>query len=157
MTVLGIDSSSQRTGMCLMSENGCEEHILIDKSKNKDSVSRTKEMVYEILSNIAYYNPDFVYVEDTWQNINPKTQKLLEKIVGAIYGYCVEHDIECVEILPGTWRKALGWKTGKLSREELKKMSLKEAAEKYGIITSSDDLADSINIAAAGLILRGGN
>lgn len=155
MTVLGIDSSSTKTGMCLMSENGCEEHILIDKSKNKDSVSRIKEMVYEILSNIAYYNPDFVYVEDTWQNNNPKTQKLLEKIVGAIYGYCVEHNIECVEISPSTWRSVLRWK--KMSREEYKKNSLKEAAEKYGIITSSDDLADSINIAAAGLILRGGN
>jgi len=156
MNIIGIDSSSQKTGMCLISDTKIEKYCLIDKSKNKDTELRTKEMVLEIINILSIYKPDCVYIEDTWQNINPKTQKLLEKIVGSVYGWCIEHSVKCVEILPSSWRKALGWEIGKLSRDELKKKSIKEVFEKYGIATSSDDLADSINIATAGLILERG-
>ena len=156
MIIVGIDASTNRTGYAVIKDDNILEHGVFDLHKNKDTTSRLEEMCSKVLSILSEYHPHVVYIEDAWQGNNPKTMKLLMHIIGSVYGWCVSNHIKCVEIIPSSWRKTIGWDIGKKSRDELKIMSLKYVNDTYGIITTSDDLADAICIATAGKILERG-
>lgn len=106
-------------------------------------------------SMISFILSQFVYgkFKDTAQVIwetpvvvrNPQVQRMLTMIVGAIMGYCIEHNIVYNEMRPTEWRKYSKKRDEKLprKREDLKKWSVSRVKELYGIDVS-DDESDSI-------------
>lgn len=157
MKIMGIDSSSKKTGIAIYNNNHLAEHFLLDYSKIRDYDRRFPQMVQDIEKHITDLAPDVVYVEDTWEKNqgfnNVATLKKLSYILGAIRHICLTHKIPFNLIFPSEWRSTIGMQTGKLNREELKQLSKDYVDEKYGAKVN-DDVADAICIAEAGNIIN---
>ena len=156
MVILGIDASSQKTGLALYNK-GLVGHALLDFSYNREYMERFKLMAKGIHRYIEDNRPDVVYAEDTWEKgggfNNTATLKKLSYLLGAVMYMCSERNVPFNFIYPSEWRKVIGFKTGGLKRDELKRLSIDYVAENYGMDVN-DDVADAICIAEAGHILN---
>lgn len=156
MKVMGIDSSSQKTGIAMY--NGVLQfYDLVDFTHIRDYDTRFESMIGELNSQIETLKPDVIYVEDTWEKAggfnNTATVKKLSYIVGAIHGICSLAEIPFNLIYPSEWRKTIGLQTSKLKRNELKRLSIDYVVKQHGA-SVNDDVADAICIAEAGYILN---
>lgn len=157
MKIMGIDSSSQKTGIAIY--NGELKYSqLIDFSKIKEDYNtRFSMMTKEIQKVIEMNQPDVVYVEDTWERgmgfANTATVKKLSYIIGAVWQVCILNDIPFNLIYPSEWRKTLGFKTSKLKRAELKQMSVDYVKDTFNLDVD-DNQADAICIAVAGWMIN---
>lgn len=156
MMVMGIDSSSQKTGIALY-DSSLIHYDLIDLSHIRDYDERFPEMTKRIQDKIMEYRPALVYAEDTWEKLgmfnNTATVKKLSYLIGAIRYLCFQHRIPFNLIYPSEWRKVVGLKTGKMKREELKRLSIDYVARHFNVEVN-DDVADAICIAEAGYIIN---
>lgn len=153
MKIIGIDASSKCTGISSFHNNTLSMYCKIDLKKIKDTDERMKQMLDNIIRNIADEKPDTVYFEDVWMGNNPSTSQLLSQLLGGVWGYCILNNIYFQKIKPSAWRKVLGFKGGRLTRDELKQLSIEYVRKEYGIETD-DDEADAICIGTAGLLLE---
>lgn len=143
-----IDGSTQKTAITLFINGSYKEHILLDYSKDKDIISRFENMskgIWEILCN---YNPNIIYIEETYMARNAQTTKILTRLQGVVYAWCINNICEFNTILPTQWRKWLGMSQSKMKREQLKEQSVKYILDNYNI-SVTDDEADSICIGDA--------
>lgn len=156
MKIMGIDSSSQKSGIAIF-DGSLTHYELVDCAYMHDYDDRFPKMIHQIRKLIEHFSPDIVYIEDTWEKSsafnNIATVKKLSYIVGGIRCICAEYGIPCNLIYPSEWRKTIGMKTGKLKREELKCLSIDYVAKKFGI-NVNDDVSDAICIAEAGYIIN---
>ena len=157
MKIMGIDSSSKKTGIAIKNNHHLKEHFLVDYSKVKDYDRRFPQMVQNIEKHITELKPDVVYVEDTWEKNqgfnNVATLKKLSYILGAIRHICLTNNTPFNLIFPSEWRSTIGMQTGKLNREELKQLAIDYVYERYGI-KGDDNEAEAICIADAGDIIN---
>lgn len=156
MKVMGIDSSSQKTGVAMY--NGVLQYYdLLDFASVGDYDTRFGEMIRAIGDEIDKLKPDIVYVEDTWEKSggfnNTATVKKLSYLVGAIRCLCLQRNIPFNLIYPSEWRRVVGLHTGKAKRNELKKMSVDYVAKQHGA-NVNDDVADAVCIAEAGYVIN---
>lgn len=142
----GIDASTKSTGICLLIDGKLSDYKLIDFKSCDDREERTKLMCIAILKQLTEYNPDIVYIEDSWNAVNVDVTKLLTRIMGVTYAWCLSKNKEWHSILPSQWRKYCGFEIGKKKRQELKQMSIDYVKEKYGIDVN-DDVSDCIALA----------
>lgn len=140
-----IDSSSKKTGMAFFKGLDLHDHKLLDYSSITDKEERIKKMCLNIISELDNYQPDMVLIEDSWNARNIETTKLLTRIMGVVYGWCITNNREYMAILPSQWRKHAGISQGSKKRAELKQASIDFVFHEYGI-TCGDDEADSIAI-----------
>ena len=157
MRIMGIDSSSQKTGVALY-DGKLRHYELIDYSHVRDYDTRFDSMVADIQKIIERKQPDVVYAEDTWESKggkfnNTATLKKLSYIVGAIRCICLQKDIPFNLIYPSEWRKTVGISIANNKRGKLKELSIDYVAENYGAEVN-DDVADAICIAEAGYIIN---
>lgn len=147
--VIGIDSSTRRTGMALFVDGQYSRHTLIDLSKsNEDTDARMNIMGRNILLVLNEWKPDTVFIEEpNGSGGNIDNFRKLSEIIGIVRGWCIENRVAYHECKPSVWRKNVGIEQGKKKRPELKDESIKFVFEKYGIEVG-DDEADSICIAA---------
>lgn len=101
-----------------------------------------------IQSRIRNNHPDLVVIEDVALQRSAKTVIQLAQLQGAIIGACDIFNIPYEILKPSEWRKMLGFKQGRMKREELKQQAIDYVAEHYGEMVSSDE-ADAMCIAKA--------
>lgn len=95
------------------------------------------------------YIPNIVYVEETYSARNPKTTKILTRLQGVVYAWCMNNGCDFNTITPSSWRKQLSFKQGKgVKRKKLKEQSIKYVLDKYDLKVN-DDIADAICIGDA--------
>lgn len=143
--VLSLDTSSSSTGWAVFVNGKYESSGCIDLKKIKDSKERMKEMVFSIQDLLNSEQPDIVYVELTSVARNVSAQRTLTMILGAIWAYCINHDIYYEAFRPTEWRSWVKYADEKLPRrrEELKQWSICRVKELFGIDVQ-DDTSDAI-------------
>lgn len=151
--LVGIDASTNRTGMSLFDGTSLMSCRLIDKSKIKNKDERIEAMMLSIADVLDEWNPDVVYQEDTWLGRNAETDQMLSSILGAVRFWCVKNGKAFHKIKPVSWRSVIGL-AAKAVREQAKKESVEYAANTYGYDVG-DDEADAICVGVAGVKLEG--
>lgn len=146
MRFCGIDASSKKTGICLLIDGQLSDYKLLDYSSISDREERMKLMCTALLKQLSEYNPDFVAIEDSWNAKNVEVTKLLTRIMGVTYAWCLSKKRDWDSILPPQWRKYCGIDQSKKKRQELKQASIDYVKQKYNIDVN-DDVADSIALA----------
>ena len=147
--LVSIDGSTQKTGIAYFCNGKYIEHVLLDFSKNKNMENRFESMSKEIWKILDGYRPNIIYIEETYMANNPQTSKILTRLQGVVYAWCINNACEFNTIRPTSWRKQLNFQQGKnVKREQLKKQSLQYVLDNYGLEVT-DDEADAICIADA--------
>lgn len=145
--IIAFDQALGKTGVCTIDDNTVY-YSLIDVSKVKDVNERSMMMRQMIQSRIKNNHPDLVVIEDVALQRSVKTVIQLAQLQGAIIGACDIFNIPYEILKPSEWRKTLGFKQGRMKREELKQQAIDYVAEHYGETVSSDE-ADAMCIAKA--------
>lgn len=147
--LLTIDGSTQKTGIAYFCNGKYIEHILLDYSKDKKIESRFESMAKGIWKTLNEYRPNIIYIEETYTARNPQTTKVLTRLQGIVYAWCMNNECEFNTIRPSEWRKWLNFTQNKnVKREQLKEQSIKYILDNYGLEVT-DDEADAICIADA--------
>ena len=142
--LVSIDGSTQKTGIAYFCNGKYIEHILLDFSKDKNMENRFESMSKEIWKILDDYRPNIIYIEETYMANNPQTSKILTRLQGVVYAWCINNACEFNTIRPTQWRKQLNFQ----KREQLKKQSLQYVLDNYGLEVT-DDESDAICIADA--------
>ena len=147
--LVSIDGSTQKTGIAYFCNGKYVEHVLLNFSKDKNMENRFESMSKEIWKILDGYRPNIIYIEETYMANNPQTSKILTRLQGVVYAWCINNACEFNTIRPTSWRKQLNFQQGKnVKREQLKKQSLQYVLDNYGLEVT-DDEADAICIADA--------
>lgn len=147
--LLTIDGSTQKTGIAYFCNGKYVEHILLDYSKDKNMENRFESMSKGIWKSLDTYRPNIIYIEETYMANNPQTSKILTRLQGVVYAWCLNNNCEFNTIRPTQWRKQLCFIQGKnVKREQLKGQSIQYVLDNYGLEVT-DDESDAICIADA--------
>ena len=154
MRIVGIDGSSNLTGVTLFVDGKYVEHKLIDLHKVKNVYQRIPMMADEICKYIDSIAPvDVIIMEKSMLKTNIDTVQKLSNIAGAIMMYSYQNNIEFKHPLPSEWRKIIGLQqSSKIKREVLKLEAIKAVKQEYGLDVT-DDVAESILLARSGFEL----
>ena len=157
MRVVGIDSSTVSTAISYFVDGEYKSYTLHqpDKKLYKTKWDRLDPMIKEIYEQLDTFQPEVVFQEDAWSGKDPDTMKCLSNCLGAVRGWCLQHNVEYVKIMPSSWRAKLGLNGGKLKRDELKILTKEYVESKYNISIPIDDVSDCIAICLAGHIIKG--
>ena len=146
---VSCDTSTNNSALTLFIDGKYKEHVLISKSKIKDTYLRMNDMIKAIYEQLNEWQPNTVWIEHPQgHGSNVDMVGKLCEILGAVRMWCLIHDCEYNEIAPSVWRKYAGIKQGKMKREALKQASIDYIKEKLGI-DEGDDVADSIALGYA--------
>ena len=147
MRIIGIDASTNKTGISCFEGSTYKEHVLIDLHKIKDSNIRVSQMIRQIKQQLDKYSPDLIVMEECLMTTNIKVVKLLSYLAGAIISWADDNNAEFKFQLPTEWRKRVGIIQGpKTKREQLKADAIAMVKEKFNIDVT-DDEAEGILIA----------
>lgn len=106
-------------------------------------------MSHAIWSLLEIHKPNILYIEETYAAVNPQTTKVLTRLQGVVYAWCMNHECEFNTIRPSLWRKQLNFTQGKgIKRDQLKEQSVKYVLNNYKL-NVGDDEADAICIGDA--------
>ena len=145
--VVGIDGSTNKTGIAVFCDGRYIKHTLIDLHKVKDINERIPKMIGEICKYIDSIIPDKILMEETVLSSNTDTLKKLAYLAGGVMFYTYEHGIEFELVLPSQWRKKIGLQqSNKVKREVLKQESILAVKQEYGLDVN-DDIADALLLA----------
>lgn len=151
--VIGIDASTNKTGIAIFQDTKYIEHTLIDLHKIKDSTERIPKMMLAICNYLDEHKADKIIMEESLMTNNILTVKMLSNIAGAVMYYAVSHNIEFQFDLPSAWRKRIGLTQGRsVKREVLKAEAMAAVKQEYGM-DLTDDECESILIARSGFDL----
>lgn len=146
---VSCDTSTNNSGLALFVEGKYKDHVLINKSKIKDTYARINAMCLDIYEQLDKWKPDVLWIEHPQgHGSNVDMVGKLCEILGAVRMWCLVNKCEYNEILPTEWRKYAGFKQGGAKREELKQMSIDYIYDKLGI-REGNDVADSIALGYA--------
>lgn len=150
MRFVSLDTSTSCTGAVLRVDGEISEYKeLIPKTKSPTE-KRIMEMAALITSTLDKWQPEIIYAETPQGHNNIKLSRMLGQMLGVVIGWCASHNCEFNEVNPSWWRKWNGWEQGKLTREQLKALSVNKAKELYNI-ECGDDLADALHIGQAAI------
>lgn len=154
--ILSFDQAINKTGVCIIDDN-LFYHTIIDNSKLNDKKEKIESTYKQIKSKILENNPDIVVFEDVALQSSPSVLIELARLQGFIIGVCNSCKKEYMILKPTVWRKALGFKQGKLKRKDLKKEAIDYVKQVYNEDVNSDE-ADAICIALAYInLIKGDN
>ena len=146
-TVAGIDASTTKTGIAIMTDGKLIFYTLIDLHQEKDTTKRIKNMLIKICKVLDQYAIDAVYMEKAFKMANADTTIKLANLSGGVLLYCAQKDIEFNNPLPTVWRARVGLEQSKkIKRETLKAEAIKAVKDEYGI-DANDDVCESILLA----------
>lgn len=152
-TIVGVDASTNRSGVAVFCDGEHVAHTVIDLHKIKNINERIPMMVNEICKYINRFKPDKILMEETVLSSNTSTLKKLAYLAGGIMFYAYRHNIEFELVLPTAWRRKIGMQQdNKVKREALKLESIQAVKKEYGLDVT-DDEADAILIARSGFDL----
>ena len=144
--LVSLDTSTTCSGLALYVGDELVSWAKLTPSRKLNIEDRMYTMADMIQSKLDEWLPDVVYIETPQgHGANVKLARELGMMLGVVLGWCAVHGVEFNEIAPSQWRAWAGWKQGKLTRPELKAMSIAEVQKRYGMEVG-DDVADAINI-----------
>lgn len=146
--LVGLDTSSTKTGWSYYVNGNFADSGVLNFSKQKNSDIRMQDMVNSIYEKLSTLKVDIVAIETTAVTRNASSQRMLTMILGAVYGWCVNNNVECVMFRPSEWRALISKEKKGRKRDELKQWSV-QTVEKLFRKKVSDDEADAILIAQA--------
>lgn len=147
--LITLDGSTMKTGIACFCDGKYKTHKLLDCSKDKNMENRFESMSKGIWDTLNEYRPNIIYIEETYMGNNPKTMRILTRLQGVVYAWCLNNDCEFNTVTPTQWRKWIGFKQSKgIKRDELKAQSVKYILDNYGL-SVTDDEADALCIADA--------
>lgn len=149
--LVSLDTSSSCSGWAVFINGEYLNSGVFNYRKEKDGEERLKKMCINLLSFLNKEDPNIIAVECTVVSRNVQAQRTLTKILGVIYGWCITHDCEYIELRPTEWRsltKRISTEKIGRTREELKQWSIKRVKELFGLEVS-DDEADALLIGQA--------
>jgi Holliday junction resolvasome RuvABC endonuclease subunit len=153
MVVVGIDASTNKTGIAIFRDGEYVEHTLIDLHKMKDSTERIPKMMMAICEYVDKHTVDKIIMEESMLTSNAATMKMLAYIAGAVMYYAENNDIEFELVLPSHWRKKIGLsQSSKIKRDVLKAEAILAVKQEYGM-DLTDDESESLLIARSGFDL----
>ena len=153
MKIIGIDASTNKTGVAVFDNGLYVEHTLIDLHKIKDASERIPKMMLAICGYLDKHNVDKIIMEESIMTTNISTVKMLASLAGAVMYYAVSHNIKFELTLPTHWRKKIGLsQSNKIKREVLKAEAISAVKQEYGM-NLTDDECESILIARSGFDL----
>ena len=121
MLIVGIDGSTNSTGLSVMEDDELKFCTLIDLHKEKNAMRRIQNMLLKICEILDQYDIDAVYMEKSVLKTNVDTVQKLANLAGGIMLYCAKNNIEFNHPLPSEWRAKIGIKqSNKIKREILK-------------------------------------
>lgn len=147
--LITIDGSTKKTAIAYFYSGKYKEHQLLDFSKDKNIFSRFESMAKNLWELLDLYKPNIIYIEETYSSVNPHTTKILTRLQGVVYAWCMKNQCDFNTITPSQWRKYLKFIQGKgIKREQLKEQSIKYVLDTYNL-SVTDDEADAICIGDA--------
>lgn len=154
MVVVGIDASTNKTGICVFEDKEYLTHMLIDCHKEKDAMKRIPMMANEICEYLDdIFKIDVIIMEKSVLRSNIDTVQKLSNLAGAVMLYAYQHNIKFEHPVPSEWRRKIGLEqSNKVKREVLKLEAIKAVEQEYKM-TLTDDEAESILIARSGFDL----
>lgn len=153
MKIIGIDASTNKTGIAIFQDGKYVEHTLIDLHTIKDSTERIPKMMVAICDYLDTHRADKIIMEESMMTNNISTVKMLSSIAGAVMYYAASHNIEFQLDLPSAWRKRIGLTQGRaVKRGELKIEAMAAVKQEYKM-DLTDDECESILIARSGFDL----
>lgn len=153
MKIIGVDASTNKTGLAIFQNGNYVEHTLIDLHKIKSSTERIPKMMMAICDYLNKHEVDKIIMEESMMTNNISTVKMLSSIAGAVMYYAASHNIEFQLDLPSAWRKRIGLTQGRsVKRDVLKAEAIAAVKQEYGM-DLTDDECESILIARSGFDL----
>lgn len=153
MVIVGIDASTNKTGIAVFQDEKYVEHTLIDLHTIKKSSERIPKMMMAICDYLDKHKVDKIVMEESMMTNNIATTKMLSNIAGAVMHYAASHGIEFEFSLPTHWRKKIGLsQSSKIKRDMLKAEAIAAVKQEYGLDVT-DDESESILIARSGFDL----
>lgn len=148
MVVAGLDCSTTKSGVAIMSDGELQFYTLIDLHKEKDVIKRMSDMMLKLCEILDRYELDEVHIEKAiMKGGNVDTTQKLSYLSGAIMLYCAQKNIKFINPLPSQWRSKIGvQQSNKVKREVLKAEAIKAVKKEYGVI-AGDDVSESILLA----------
>jgi Holliday junction resolvasome RuvABC endonuclease subunit len=150
MIVVGIDGSTNCTGICVMKDGALIDYTAIDLHKISDTDTRIGEMLHYLSEYLDKFDEiDLILMEESILKNNVSTVKLLSYLMGGVMYYALQRDICFKRVLPTQWRAKCGIEQNKnIKRAQLKENAIRIVHDRYGIDVS-DDVAESVLIAAS--------
>ena len=153
MVIVGIDASTNITGISIFQDGKYITHTLIDLHKIKDASERIPKMMVSICEYLNKHKMDKIIMEESMFTTNISTVKMLSNIAGAVMCYAAQHGIKFEFTLPTHWRKKIGLsQSNKIKREVLKAEAIAAVKQEYKM-DLTDDECESILIARSGFDL----
>lgn len=153
MKIIGIDASTNKTGISLFIDGKYETHTLIDLHKIKNANERIPKMMLAICDYLDQHQIDKIIMEESMMTTNISTVKMLSNIAGAVMCYAANHNIEFEFVLPTHWRKKIGLsQSNKIKRDILKAEAILAVKQEYGLRVT-DDEAEAILMGRSGFDL----
>jgi Holliday junction resolvasome RuvABC endonuclease subunit len=143
MKFIGLDCSSLAIHAAIIDDN--EDLISLHKwgSKQKTFESRFPEILKEFSKDISKIKEvEFASIEAAIFIQNPKTTIAIANVVGAVWAFLLEQDINTSIIDNRSWKKEIVGK-GNAKKEEIKKYAIDKWGEKF----PEQDFADAACIA----------
>lgn len=148
-TLLSLDTSSTRTGWAFFIEGKYSKSGVIDytskEAKKLSSDERIREMCLRIFEIVKKFHPDSIVIEKMTVSRNMTTVRVLSKIIGTVFAFAIQCDINYYEIEASQWRATLHMQKRGRKRDEYKKLSVQYAQKIAGKVIT-DDEADAICI-----------
>lgn len=143
---VSLDTSTTCSGLAFYVNGELKSYAELKPLKGMEIEDRMYAMADLITNRLDEWQPDIVYVETPQgHGANVKLARNLGMMLGVVMGWCASHGVEFNEVAPSQWRKWAGWSQGKLTRPELKQISIDEVKKRHGIEVG-DDVADAINL-----------
>jgi Holliday junction resolvasome RuvABC endonuclease subunit len=153
MRIIGVDASSNKTGISVFQDGEYIEHTLIDLHKIKEPDKRIPKMMLEICKYIKKHGADKIIMEKSMMKNNIDTVQKLSQIAGAVMLYAATKSMEFQFVYPSEWRKKIGLQQStQITREMLKEEAVQAVKQVYDMDVT-DDEAESILIARSGFDL----
>lgn len=146
-TVAGVDASTTKTGISIMTDGKLIYYTLIDLHKERDALKRIPIMLLKICEVLDQYNLNAVYMEKAFKMSNTDTTIKLANLSGGVMLYCAQNHIEFNNPLPTEWRAKVGLEQSKkVKRDVLKAEAVQAVKQEYGV-NANDDVCEAILIA----------
>ena len=153
MKIIGIDASTNCTGIAIFQDGEYVAHTLIDLHKIKDPDKRIPKMMIEIGLYIKKHGADKIIMEKSMMKNNIDTVQKLSNIAGAVIFYAATKNIEFQFVYPSEWRKKIGLsQSSQIKREVLKEEAIQAVKQEYDM-DLTDDECEAILIARSGFDL----
>ena len=153
MNIVGIDASTNKTGVAFFQDGKYIEHTLIDLHSIKNPDKRIPKMMLAICEYLGKYKINKIIMEKSMLKSNIDTVQKLSNLAGAIMYYAVCNDIEFELVYPTEWRKRIGLQQSfKIKRDILKEEAIQAVRQEYNLEVT-DDEAEAILLARSGFDL----